>query len=436
MKAKDDFLIWLRDKILQNPQEPPANSWQEISDSLDLEESWNKIGQELEINSVWDRIDSRLDRYQRLRQFENISHGISLAAVMLLLFGAFWQQAAGIIQYPSSTTSLISTQEKESQEEEERSFPLTGSADPKEISQGSKNSTKEKPGETLHSEVYPIDKKEIEPIFGRSIASKVQKEEKTAEGTLPQDLWQSSFPRLSGIVGGLEEGQGFLPLANLPVKVVLPLEREKNSIFPKTYAGVGTNIKWSWLLNNKTLQAMEKSSLLTAAPNFQQDFSLLYGLRLRPRLFLQADVFLKNEVGQKYQEYRNGRFGKVEDRLAYRSIAIAVSWVKGQIGYGAMPTYNRMLAGIYGGRLYEAQEITQWEKTSRMEEFAQHHLGLMAGYEYDTYLTERFVFTYGVRTYTDLLNIYSGTESLRPTFKKTRALSLDFSVSLKYVLKK
>ena len=84
MDRKDQFIEWLKEKILSNPQEPPAEAWDAISDSLDFEETWEGIEEDLDLEAVWEKVDTRLHRYGFLQLFERINYAISGLVVLVL----------------------------------------------------------------------------------------------------------------------------------------------------------------------------------------------------------------------------------------------------------------------------------------------------------------------------------------------------------------
>lgn len=449
MKGKDQFIEWLRERVLQNPQEPPAGAWQEISDALDLEDSWEKIGEDLEINSVWNRIDSRLDILNRFKRTERLTQGISVAVLIAFMLAVLILPPAqeNYIADYSGKPEFSHTAKQETGKTE---TPLPNAA--KDINLPNTKEEMEL-GKDLEYKENTISKSQIssgttvavnqsgqdisfrgEARLGSREKGAVSLEKAPDSVLLKEDMIIAEGHPLKGNLG---ISAGEIASGPFAVKTVYPERTEqKEERYPSSYAGAGTAVKWSWFINDKTLYAMERNSLLTAAPRIQTDFWLLYGHKIKPRLFLQADAYLKEVTGQKYQEYHNGTFGNVEDRLTYQSLALSLSWVQGQKEFGRFPAYSRIFTGLYGGRLLSAEEIILKESSIKTGEYSKTHLGLLAGYEYDIFLSPGFILTYGIRSRMDMLNIYSGSENMPKALRRTRALALDFSISFKYVLKK
>ncbi len=447
----------MREKILRNPQEPPAGAWQAISDELDLEESWEEISEELELDSVWDRIDSRLDRYREIVRFERTGQVFSVAAAVILLLGSIGMEAFlpdRPLELPKETVAeQVAEQTETPAGNETKDFPghtgQPGSAGPEEgISTNIKYSTSRQGAVNRKASVAPNGKSysatgKITGTAGeaKTALTGTEKEENFfSEGG--KDLFRKNLPdpesrAYKRIISGTGQ-PALLSLDSLPVPEFYAHPEEMNvaRLYPSFYIGGGTALKMSWLLNNKTLYAMERSSLVTAAPAYQTDWFLLYGIKLHDRLFLQADLYVKDVIGQEYKEYRNGQYGVVKDQLNYQSLGLNISKVRKQTGFGKHPTFSRVLGGIYGGRLQNAKEESFAGSVDKTHEYAQFHLGAVSGYEYDTFLGDHFILSYGLRGRLDLMNIFSGTDINPGAFRKTRAFSMDLSLSVRYMLKK
>jgi hypothetical protein len=238
--------------------------------------------------------------------------------------------------------------------------------------------------------------------------------------------------------------QGYMPWADsIAVPAVVLVEeatagRHKRlpDVYPAAYIGAGTAFKLSSLLNNKTLHSLERSSLVSASPGWQQDLFLLYGTRLRDRLHLQADLYLHNKAAQQYYEYREGTYAGFRDELSYQSLGLSASWIRRQAGYGRYPVYVRWTGGLYGGRLLSAEESSVLGVFDKTAEYSRFHAGLMAGYEYDVFLHEQLIFSYGLRARSDMLNIYSGMDDIPSSFRRTKVVSLELMLALKFGFRK
>ena len=469
MKATDQFIEWLREKILQNPQEPPAESWQEISDALDLEESWEKIGEELELNTIWNKIDARLDTYGSFLKYERLGYAFASAIAVIFLTGVF-------LLDPVAFEALSLTEDSPVKE---KSMAI------KEVEEGlgtDKNIGKSGREENLKSEeavgtiaavpdsgkksnpqtkfpLYEEGAQGVQAVQAKTILRKDRETDKIAVLKKNDATMDIALTQEKEIMQHRTDARELLPyiqsqkylLADLHYEftVIQPIgrllepkveeeleEKQGENPYPSAYVGAGSAVKVSWLLNNKTLYAMEKNSLLTAVPSYHTDWYMLYGSRINNKVLLQADLYVKDVVGQDYKEYRNGQYGQVKDKLYYQSLGLSLSRLGKQISYGKYPTFVRLTGGIYGGRLQKAEEITFAGSVDKTNEYAKFHLGALGGYEYDTFLGENFILSYGLRGRLDLLNIYSGTDHVPAAFRRTRAFSVDFTFSLKYVLKK
>ncbi len=467
MERKDQFIGWLKEKVLSNPQEPPASAWEQISGSLDLEETWEGIGEDLDLEDVWQKVDTRLYGYKFLKLFERIGYAVSGLAAIALLFGIWWKTPATGIpglelvseqQAPQNqTTGLRGKEAKESLDSfphEEKAAAQQTTVPDKEIKKLFSSDPKGK------NQLQPVESRNKTkraklpvPVAGwASLAASGQAPAPVArEGNHPlqHNKEVSPAPFNQGLV--LIQRKGFLPLklpeplwpavitaGNVQPDSVWQESKAISSIsqFPAVVAGIGSAIKWSALMNNKTMEAFEKTSLVTARPAVYTDVFLTYGMRLNKNYLLQADAYLLDWSGQRYREYRQGSYGEVEDKLQYRTVAISLHRAGRQLGFGAMPLFSQLHGGLYAGVLQKAKEESFTGVSSSLDEFRKWHFGLQLGYGYDVFLLDNLLFTYGLRGRLDLLNIYSGTPAIPADFRKTRNISLDFSLSLKYILKK
>lgn len=440
--------------ILQNPAEPPEAAWQEISDSLDLEDSWEAIGEELELNTVWEKVDARLGRYDHLLRFEKISYGLSLATLGLLLLPFFFTpsgQEAGRRQL---------AKEQISSEGNKQAYQADGeTSDQSAIARVETGAGTDLAGKVTgtgqnQSGGRGIEQEEKAVLQG---AKDTQSANKLQAGGTVAAVVEDEVEAKQPIAGTTASPQDITALNRANIQAVSPLEPvwdEVNDInlplisrqaiadknpyeaYPSSYLGIGTAVKLTSLLNRKTWHAMERNSLLRSAPDRQQDIFILYGHRLGNRLFLQADFFLQNKAGQQYQEYREGTYTSFRDQLNYRSGALSISWIRKQLSVGRVPVYARWTAGVYGGNLRSAEESSVLGKYNRREEYARFHAGLLAGYEYDLLLTPQLMLSYGVFGRSDIMNIYAGTELIPSSFRNTRAVSADFRLTLRYLIQK
>lgn len=468
MDRKDPFIDWLKNKILSNPQEPPAQSWEKVADSLDLEESWEAINEDLDLEMVWEKVDSRLHRFENLQLFERAGYAISGLAAMALLLGLWLQEPSMGSQQPSQEqaphagsfaeeqAALTATEEqapevsqKPAEREENKgvkeesgkrtSFPYSSREGKKaEVAEYRRQKANEPfQGEESRQNQTAISshrEKEVarpfdtEAPISESLASYTQGRSLSllnGKGFMENALSGWRFPKLS-----LSDSLSTVPEIQAVEKAAFKYR------FPVMMAGVGSAAKLSWLMNNKTLTAMEKTSLVTAVPAVHTDLFLTYGLRITERSMLQAEGYLLDWGGQRYREYRKGTYGEVQDKLLYRSLGLSLRKAGRQVGFGSMPLFSQYGAGIYGGVLRKAEEQSVDGLSDIREEYSKWHFGLQAGYAYDLYLNENLLLSYGLQGRMDLLNIYSGTDLIPAHFRKTRKVSLDFTISLKYVLKK
>lgn len=53
MEKQSDFFEWYKRKVTDNPQDPPADAWQNIADELDVNDVWDKVAARLDHPGGW-----------------------------------------------------------------------------------------------------------------------------------------------------------------------------------------------------------------------------------------------------------------------------------------------------------------------------------------------------------------------------------------------
>ena len=456
MDRNDQFTEWLKNKVLSNPEEPAANAWDKISESLDLEETWEGIGEDLELEEVWQKVDTRLERYGFLQLFERLGYGFSALAAAALLFGLWWGSGTPSGSAADELTLAPPIQKELNEAPEQQRAEDVGAALSPVEKEPEIAFAPEKAGTDFSSppETSANSRQNTTPTSGTKSASVPSFSESSGRLEKQQEkvpFYQERTPYTAGeAIAFFAKGKPFIHFypaaANWPDFLAPDSLQERESMereslpatahFPAMVAGFGSAAKLSWLVNNKTREALEKTSLITAKPAVYTDVFLTYGMRLHKNYMLQAQGYLLDWSGQRYQEYRKGSYGEVEDKLLYRSLGLSLHKAGRQLGFGSMPVYSQLNAGLYGGKLGWAQENSVAGSIETKDEYSKWHFGLQAGYGNDVYLSDNLLFNYGVRARFDLLNIYSGNAAIPASFRRTRNASLDFSISLQYILKK
>lgn len=459
MEKPDEFKNWIKQQIEDNPQEPPEAAWSQIAENLELENAWEGINQDLELDNLWSNIDNRLHVHEQLQWWERAGGIMATAIVALLvLMPVVWQvnpqpqPAAMAEQWQQEATSTTITEDSEITEYSGHQSIFPNASDAR-TSQG----TVTTPRITTEAEESQVTSRSAAatetaiPVLSQSKAtnrSKVQQEQQNA--AVPQNQYFTVHPE--NVAFALNRPSGIAPdflfadkgnvLNNITALPELMAQEEEGIVPAKDKSalqswriGLGASARMSWLLNQKTYHAMEKSSLTTSMPAFRQSLSLLAEKHVSPKLAINTEFAVLSETGQRYREYMNGVYGITDTRLSYSHLNVLFSYnPKGTARLGR--AHKRWLAGISGGWLHRATQSGPLGINDITDQYEQMTAGLILGYEYSIPLSQKIWMHYGLRGHVDIFNVYAGTAQVPAEFRYTRNSFLDFNIGFKYELGK
>lgn len=216
---------------------------------------------------------------------------------------------------------------------------------------------------------------------------------------------------------------------------ILPVYREQVGapLYRKSIAfGITASAKNTWLLNRTTLMGLEKHTLTTTLPDFGKDIGMVMTYDFSPRWSVQGEGMFVSEVGQRYQEYRNGKYVGREVDLRYYTMNLVMKYRRNTFVGPAPANGHALVGGIFAGKLHRATETISDDATSNdnathnPDGYTQFNYGVLAGYEYNRYIFKNLVFTTGLRVNYGFPNI----DALR--YSRTVTGSFDVNVALKY----
>jgi hypothetical protein len=498
VKTPDDYTEWLKRQIEENPQEPPAETWERIAESLDLEGAWQGINQDLELDGLWQTIDQRLIQADKVFWWHKAGSLLTTMAVVMLAMLPLLHSLDEEKQLAEETAAVQRQLDPSPDKPETSPFPFqavenitapyapatdsdsqtmyppetqveaqqagTGNSAHASLSKGGASASAEasassreasasaqrgmaEPKEptrrhagsavrpgTEAAAVLPVIDSQIEAT-GQGAVGQFGRTASNDEQADADYLLVQPAPETIAAAADLD-GTAPSELAVPPV----PLEEEavitKKSLPTAGWRlGIGGAARMSYLLNEKTFRGMEKSSLTTSLPAFRRSFSLQAERVLSPRLALLTDLVVHHEAGQRYEEYYGGVYGTTDTRLRYSQLNALLAFTPQHRAFSNR-AHTRWLAGLSGGWLHEASLSGPLGTTDLSAEYNKHAAGLLLGFEYVVPLGGNIRMGYGLRGYMDLFNIYAGTAEIPPHFRVTRSASLDFTLSFKYELRK
>lgn len=479
MKKPEAFNEWIKKQIEENPEEAPQAAWQQISDDLDLEDSWQGIRQDLELDNLWSRIDTRLHVHDTMLRWEKAAAGLTSAFVLVLLSLPLMLQLSFLDtsqeplaehsrkQHPIAEEAAAISNSKEHRAKgwSRKSTPMGRNGTTATLSgieaPGSPAVTTTRgrqaqalPPSTADAAIINPDVVSSETAAG---SNSFERKQSPANGTLsvagrdegqfPATTLYTTSPEqqtlallhypAEGVEGVLSLHKGAIKLAAVQSdrSALVVVKKEKKNASALWRIGVGASGRISALLNEKTMRAMEKSSLTTPVPTYRSSLSLQAEKTISPKLTLLGDLMLYSTTGQRYQEYQGGYYGTTDTKLRYSQLNVLAAFSPRRLGLSNRH-HTRLLAGISGGWLHQATLEGPLGVTDLSEEYRKATAAVVVGYEYYVPLMPGLWMGYGLRGHMDLLNMYAGTAEIPAAFRQTRNAFLDFTISFKYELKK
>lgn len=469
MKKPNELNNWIKKQIEDNPQLPPEAAWDQISENLDLENAWQGINQDLELDNLWANIDSRLQVCAQMLWWERAgTFTASVLAAMVVVLPLLWQLPGDeqTMAENSSTASTIVLQTEEVASSSEKVEEAQTEETTKLLPFSSGMQVTEQHTAEINTSAEQTaghaDKSSSAPALSNTAANATASAsipEATAfvisdNTAMPSGLEKKADRIIHTNAAGLNQEYGLLHYPATGFAAILQLKEAalpqlslisdeetvvnstKKSFHTGSWrVGVGASARASWLLNQKTYQALDKASLTTSLPAYKKSFSLLAEKSLTPKLALLTDVALHSEAGQRYLEYQSGTYGTTHTKLRYSHLNLLMAYRMGR-AMNVNKTYMRLVAGIAGGWLHEAKLVTPSDTTVLTEDYKPLTAALVLGYEYNQKLLPRVWMSYGLRGHLDVFNSYAGSSQIPAEFRHTRNSFLDFTIGFKYDLMK
>lgn len=190
--------------------------------------------------------------------------------------------------------------------------------------------------------------------------------------------------------------------------------------------GISGSVKNTWLLNQTTFTGLERRSLTATLPDFGKDIGVAIRYNFAPLFTVQAEAFFISDIGQRYNEYRKGKYIEREVDLNYFHGNLLFKYGNNAMQLGRLVNGHGIIGGLYFSKLKAASETIDGHTTDIRDAYAPVDYGLVLGYEYNQHLFSDFFFTSGVR-----LNY--GLNDIRPdASSRTSTGSFDVNFALRY----
>jgi hypothetical protein len=192
--------------------------------------------------------------------------------------------------------------------------------------------------------------------------------------------------------------------------------------------GLTASVKNTWLLNRLTLLGLERHTLNTTVPDFGKDIGMVFAYNFSRAFSAQAEGMFISESGQRYKEYRNGKYVDREADLHYYTLNLLLKYNRNKASQAVLLNGHSIVGGLYASRLNKATETINGQIT-RSNAYEDYNYGVILGYEYNRFVTPHLLITSGLRVNYGFPNI---DERL---FLKTFTGSFDLNIAVKYRFK-
>ena len=385
MKNKE-FKYWIRSKLQNHQEIPPADVWGNIDNQLDIDDTWT-------------RISSRLDTTEKIARYERFSQLIA-ASILLLLIPYFVQK--NLPEYQTKTVETTAEREKSNHD--------------KNTDSGFRNLNKIENTASEENNIKTFDNNIITPNFiaaDKKIKPGVQKTtgyNKLRKKNLKAEPMKYNYPTI------IE-----------PVSLTTTVT-ESNHSSKNYYFGISTTVKNNWLVNNTTINGLDRYELNATIPDFGRDIGFVAGIELSDHWSLQLESYVISDMGQKYQEYINGKYVTREIDIDYFKNSILLKYKWNTISH----SYSNVLFGLSGNFQNNAVEIIDDTEMAVDDIYDDFDLSGILGYDHEFPVMNNIVFVSGIRLNYGFRNIYEGNDAVPANFRVTSTAAIGLNLSVKY----
>ncbi len=452
---KDNFTIWIKNKINGGSIEPPKEAWSNISNKLDIEDSWSPINKKLDIDQVWGRLDYQLDKDLKMKRYERMTY----APLLLLLLLLGWNTANNQLFTEEQNNNVIS------EISENRSESITSKEDDQQL--------KDKSLQSANTENLKSSKEKVtttQQVFDKKIntAKKISKNNNISiEGndtlterkvSLPnkntnlinnetpdlfkeRDIIAAQSAILIAKLNPIEANLGYdsIPLEQRSLDYIVIEEelKSEDKVENYWYTAIGLSANRSWLNDNRLKRATEGSQLYKATGANNLSANIQLGYVLNDNWAIHSEAIILGRVGQEYGEYINGKYRNGSIDVNYNGLKIGVRRSLPAFILPGEKNRNYILAGIYGNHIYA---VNQFEGISINNEsnsfnltnnYKKLDMGIWGGIELNRKLNRDFELGAVLSYRYGLNNIYSGEDGIPSYLRKTNTSEISLTLFLR-----
>jgi hypothetical protein len=395
---------WYKKQIEANTEDPPEKVWEEVQNTLDIDQVWSKVSHELQPAAR-----------------KNQRTWLAIAASFLLLIaalGTLWYQV-GMLREPRTADVSMAMESTAVQK-----LPaITGTQTALNI---------------RNLPLLSITHRNIQSLLLENETSTTSLPDSRLTNTSQLPVMLPKPGRLA--VSSLSDQTAAPPSAPMHLAMnmddeffaddfLIPIADEGKTFTQGKYFGLSMQYANTWLRNEKTAAGLQNTSLVDTRPSFGKSFGVIFGQQLSKSLDLKLGLDIISEKSQAYNEYVHGQYVSTSINMDYSKLALTAA-------YRFTPNSpHRAVAGVYAAYLIDASQYTDEAGESVTREYSKTDFGLVAGYQYIHQLGRHIQLGTGVYANYGLQNVFAGNEQLPATLNRTNLLSLHFGLSLGYAFR-
>lgn len=207
--------------------------------------------------------------------------------------------------------------------------------------------------------------------------------------------------------------------------VVSPRQR-----FNNLYIGITSAVKNTWLYSEETINGLNKNNLTTPELNIYLDFGINFMYEFGPRWRAEGNVFFKSRTGQSYKKYLYGRYINKDISLNYTQVELSAKYISSKRWIKSTAFNFTNAFGLYYSTLNSVFESSAFSRYNNKD------YGIVLGNNIDILLANRIILSPGYRIKWGITNIYAGETNIPASFNNTHNASLEFRFTIYYNIMK
>jgi hypothetical protein len=185
----------------------------------------------------------------------------------------------------------------------------------------------------------------------------------------------------------------------------------------------------TWLLNNKTLEGLQPQEFTATQPTYSRNYGLSVAANINNKWDIVSQLKLARDNSQTYHEYIHGKYVSNTINLEYFDVALT-----GRYHPFSNNPEHAFSTGLYTGLLQKATQNINGSTSNITSDYANIDFGLIAGYEYQTPLSDQITLGAGLFYRMGLKNVFSGNKIVAADLNRSYNTSFNFSLSIGYTI--